>query len=60
MARLEKYADIETVDEVPLVGLDIVEKIQKVIGMYSEEDVRKIDNTAAAFYRWVCLLVNIF
>lgn len=54
MARLEKYADLVAIDDTPILEKGILEKVQTLIGMYSESDIRKIDNTAAAYYRWVC------
>ena len=56
MARLEKYMElqIEPTHEMPLVGPDVVARVQSLIGMYTEDDIRKLDNTAAAYFRWVC------
>lgn len=53
MARLEKYISLEIVDELPIVGKDVLERVEKLIGLYTEEGIRKIDNTAAAYFRWV-------
>ena len=52
MARLEKYLDVDEVEVLTPDG-ETMEKIQHIVDTHSEEDVRKIDNTAAAYYQWV-------
>ena len=50
MARLEKFLEIE---QFPSVDDETLEKVQEIVNTHSEEDVRRIDNTAASFYQWV-------
>lgn len=52
MARLEKYLELE---EKLIIKPDeeALDEVNDILNTYTEEEVRKIDNTAAAFYQWV-------
>ena len=58
MARLEKYLEL---DEKVIIKPDeeALDEVNDILKTYSEEEVRKIDNTAAAYYQWVSNLVPV-
>ena len=55
MARLEKYLEL---DEKVIIKPDeeALDEVSDILKTYTEEEVRKIDNTAAAYYQWVSCL----
>ncbi|KAL4227720.1 hypothetical protein ACF0H5_013155 [Mactra antiquata] len=52
IARLEKYISLETTNKV-FVEKYVIERVEEILMNYTEEDIRRVDNTAAAYYKWV-------
>ena len=58
MARLEKYLQLDEV-EILNPNEEALDEVSDILKTYTEEEVRKIDNTAAAYYQWVSCLTMV-
>jgi len=55
MARLERYVDMDD-NGSPVIDVYTLERVHAIISLYDENAIRKMDNTLAAFFRWVCVI----
>lgn len=55
MARLEKYLMLGTTKDVT-VASHVLDRVQEILMGFTLEDIRRVDNTAAAYFQWVCNL----
>ncbi|KAH3837532.1 hypothetical protein DPMN_110924 [Dreissena polymorpha] len=53
MARLEKYLEIEKTSGNVIVDKAVVARVDAILVGYTEDMVRKVNNTLAAYFRWV-------
>ncbi|XP_045216175.2 uncharacterized protein LOC123566288 [Mercenaria mercenaria] len=52
VARLEKYLMLDTTDGVT-VSESVLDRVQEKLTNYTLEHIRRVDNTAAAYFQWV-------
>ncbi|XP_052796037.1 uncharacterized protein LOC128228646 [Mya arenaria] len=53
MARLEKYIEMDEDNCQPVIDVYTVERVNAIIGYYSEDQIRKVDNTLSVYFRWI-------